>query len=73
MNSQSDLLVRGIQGSPLASFMAARALIMIVSVVEEEEIFFVRALSMMWIWKYWSFPFKRVISQLSLLVSTSSF
>ena len=43
MNSQLALLVQGIQGLPLASFIAAKALIMIGSEGEEEEILFARA------------------------------
>ena len=73
MNSQSALLVQGIHGSPQVLFMAARALIMMGSDAEDEEIFWVRALSMAQMWKYWSFPFRRVISWLSSLVSISSF
>ena len=72
-NSQSSLKVQGIQGSPAASFMAVRALVMIGFSVEEEEIFFAGATLMAWIWKYRSFPFRRVISLLSSLVLTSSF
>ena len=51
INSQSVLTVWRIQGSPLASFMVARALIMTKSEVEDEEILLVRAASRVQIWK----------------------
>ena len=46
MNSQSATEVRGIHGSPLLWFMAAKALVMIGSWAVEEDIFFARAVSM---------------------------
>ena len=46
MNSQSAAIVQGIQGSLLSRFMAARALVMIGSLVDNEDIFFARAASM---------------------------
>ena len=46
MNSQSAAIVRGIQGSPLSWFMVARALVTIGSLVDKEDIFFTRAVSM---------------------------
>ena len=54
MNSQSVLLVWGIHGLPLVSFMVARALVTIGSDMVDEEILLARAVSMawMWMWKY---------------------
>ena len=52
VNSQSVLLVQGIQGSPLLLFMAVRAFVMMGSDTEDEEIFFARVVSMVWMWKY---------------------
>ena len=46
MNSQLATVVQGIQGSPLSLFIAAKALEMIGSLVDEEDIFFARAASM---------------------------
>ena len=46
MNSQSAAVVWGIQGSPLSWFMVAKALVMMGSSVDEEDIFFARAVSM---------------------------
>ena len=46
MNFQSAAVIQGIQGSPLSWFMAARALVTIGSLVDEEDIFFARAASM---------------------------
>ena len=73
MNFQSVAVVRGIHGSPSSLFMVANALVMIGSWAIKEDIFFARASSMAQMWKYWSFLLSRVISQLSLLVSISSF
>ena len=42
----------GIQDSPLSSFMAARALVMIGSDAEDEEILLARVTLMAWMWKY---------------------
>ena len=53
--------------------MVARAFITIRSDAEEEEILLARVTSMAWMWKYWFFPGRMVISQVSSLVSTSSF
>ena len=44
-NSQSATVVQGIQGSPLSLFITAKALEMIGSLVDEEDIFFARAAS----------------------------
>ena len=54
MNSQSVLLVWGIHGLPLVSFMVARALVVTGFNAEDEEILLARAVSMvwMWMWKY---------------------
>ena len=52
MNFQSAAIVRGIQGSPLLWFIAARALVTIGSSVVEEDIFFARVASIAWIWEY---------------------
>ena len=46
MNFQSVAEVRGIQGLLLSLLMAARALVTIGSLSEEEEIFLARAVSM---------------------------
>ena len=46
MNFQSAAVVQGIHGSLLSWFMAARALVMIGSLVDKEDIFFARAASM---------------------------
>ena len=48
MNFQSATVVRGIQGLPLLLFMATRALVMIGSSLEDEEIFLARVESMVW-------------------------
>ena len=45
MNSQSAAVVQGIQSSPLLLFIAAKALEMIGSSVDKEDIFFARAAS----------------------------
>ena len=52
MNSQSHLAVQGMQGLPLLSFMAARALVTIGSDVEDKAISFARATLRAPTWKY---------------------
>lgn len=73
-NFQSSFVVCGNQGALFSSFMAAKALVTIGSIAEDQEIFWTRFRSSCWTCSWWTSSLRSIVTMwLSSVMFTSSF